>query len=125
LRGWGDGHYGGIEGVEGDAGVAADGGRERFDCVVVHLDVQGAEAALLINEGAADDRGDLGLVEGVQGEDTGAGEQRADDLEGRVLGRGADERNGAVLDIREDGVLLRLVEAMDLVDEEDGLARIF
>ena len=32
------------------------------------------------------------------------------------------ERHGARLDVRQEGVLLRLVEAMDLVDEEDACA---
>ena len=73
---------GGFEGVEGDAGVAADGGCEGFDGVVVHLDVEGAEAALGVGEGAADEGGDLLFVQGLEGEDAGAGEQRADDLEG-------------------------------------------
>ena len=40
------------------------------------------------------------------------------ELEGRVLGRGADQRDGAVLHDRQEGVLLRAVEAMDLVDEQ-------
>src|SRR5205085_8793428 len=44
--------------------------------------------------------------------------QRADDLERRVLGRRADERDRPVLDRGQQGVLLRLVEAMYLVDEE-------
>ena len=39
-------------------------------------------------------------------------------LERRVLGRGADEDQGAVLDIGQEGVLLALVEAMHLVDEQ-------
>ena len=41
------------------------------------------------------------------------------DLEVGVLGRRADERDRAVLDVRQQRVLLGLVEAMDLVEEED------
>src|SRR5439155_2549292 len=41
-------------------------------------------------------------------------------FERRVLRRRAEEDDVAVLDVREDDVLLRLVEAVDLVDEEDG-----
>ena len=37
-----------------------------------------------------------------------------------VFGGGADEGDGAVFDVGEDGVLLGFVEAVDLVDEEDG-----
>ncbi len=55
-----------------------------------------------------------------EGVDAAAGEQRGVDLEGGVLGGGADEADGAALDVGKEGVLLGLVEAMDLVDEEDG-----
>ena len=46
-------------------------------------------------------------------------EQRAVDLEVRVLGRGADQRQEPFLDGRQQRVLLRLVEAVDLVQEEN------
>ena len=46
-------------------------------------------------------------------------EERRVDLEVRVLRRRPDERDEPVLDRVQDGVLLRLVEAVDLVDEED------
>ena len=41
-----------------------------------------------------------------------------DHFEGRVLGCCADERDRPVFDVRQDDVLLGLVETMDLVDEE-------
>ena len=41
-------------------------------------------------------------------------------LEVRVLGGRADERDEPVLDTRQQRVLLRLVEPVDLVEEEDG-----
>ena len=62
--------------------------------------------------------------EALQREDTAAGQQGSDDLEGRVLGGGADEGDGAVLDVGEDDVLLRLVEAVDFVHEQDGGLRV-
>ncbi len=48
-----------------------------------------------------------------------AREERRVDLEVRVLGRRADQRHEPVLDRRQQRVLLRLVEAVDLVEEED------
>ena len=45
-------------------------------------------------------------------------QQRAVDLERRVLGRRADEADRAVLDERQERVLLRLVEAVHLVEEQ-------
>ena len=48
-----------------------------------------------------------------------AGDERGVDLVVRVLGRRADQRHEALLDARQQRVLLRLVEAVDLVEEED------
>src|SRR5207302_2020205 len=47
--------------------------------------------------------------------------QRRVDFERRVLGRRADEDDVAGLDVRQKRVLLRFVEAMNFVDEDDGL----
>ena len=47
-------------------------------------------------------------------------EQRRVDLEVRVLRRGANHNDGAVLNRMQQGILLRLREAMNLVDEQDG-----
>ena len=47
-----------------------------------------------------------------------ARQQRCDQLEGWILRGGADENDGAVFHHRQEGILLRAVEAMDFVDEE-------
>ena len=60
------------------------------------------------------------VAEPAQHEDLGARQQRPDQLERRVLGGGADQDHGAVLDHRQKGVLLGAVEAVDLVDEQQG-----
>ena len=57
--------------------------------------------------------------ERLEAEEGGAAEQRRVDLEEGVLGGGADEGDEPALDAGEEGVLLRLVEAVDLVEEED------
>ena len=61
------------------------------------------------------------VVEPPQDQYLAAREQGRIDLEARVLGRRADERDGAVLDIRQEAVLLGAVEAVDLVHEQQGL----
>ena len=60
--------------------------------------------------------------ERTQDVDTRAGQERVIDLEGRVLGRRADEAQRAVLDEGQERVLLRLVEAVHLVEEQDRWA---
>src|SRR6267378_6404035 len=57
---------------------------------------------------------------GFEDVDLGAGEEGGDDFEGGIFGGGADEENVAGFDVREEGVLLGFVEAMDFVDEDDG-----
>ena len=47
-----------------------------------------------------------------------AGQQSGVEFETRIFGRGADERDGAVLHDGQETVLLRAVEAMDLIDEK-------
>ena len=73
--------------------------------------------------GGIDEVGDLVVVEQrLERDEHRAREQRGDDAERRVLGRGRDEDDGAVLDAGQQRVLLGLGEAVDLVEEEHGLA---
>ena len=60
--------------------------------------------------------------ERLEHEHARAREQRAIDLERWILRRRADERDGAALDVREKRILLRAIQAMDLVDEEHRAA---
>ena len=66
--------------------------------------------------------GDLVPCKRLQDGHAAAGEQGRVDLERGVLGRGADERDRSLLDGVQEGILLGLVEAVDLVDEEDDPA---
>ncbi len=59
------------------------------------------------------------VVERLEPEQRRAAEQRRVDLEVRVLGGGADQHEQAALDRRQQGVLLGLVEPVDLVEEQD------
>jgi hypothetical protein len=47
-----------------------------------------------------------------------AAEQRGVEFERRVFGGGTHQRHRPILDIRQEAVLLRAIEAVDLVDEE-------
>ncbi len=52
--------------------------------------------------------------------DAAAGEQRAVDFERGIFGGRPDQANISFFDVREKRILLRLVEAMNFVDEDDG-----
>ena len=62
---------------------------------------------------------ELVVLQLLEPEHAASRQQRSDDLEGWVFSRRADQGDRAVFDVRQDGVLLRLVEAVDLVDEQD------
>ena len=111
---------GDFEGVVGAAAVAAGVAGDQLQGIVVGGELERAQAALAIFESAAQQRGDLFLAERLQHIDAAAGEQRGDDLEGGILGGRADQPDGAALDVGQEGVLLGLVEAVNLIDEEDG-----
>jgi hypothetical protein len=112
-----------LERAERDAGVALGVLDEERPGVGVEREARAAQAALRIGERAIDERAEVVGGQRLEDEDAGARQERGDDLERRVLGGGADEDDRAALDVRQERVLLRLVEAMDLVDEEqDRLA---
>jgi hypothetical protein len=102
-----------VEGGERGARIAAGARGEEGDRVVVGL---GAERL----HGAAQDDLDVAGQKRAQLVDLAARQQRRVDLEVRVLGRRPDERHEPLLDRRQQRVLLGLVEAVDLVEEEDG-----
>ena len=58
-------------------------------------------------------------VERLEPEQRGAREQRTGEREERVLGGRADEHEQALLDVRQQRVLLGAVEAVHLVEEQD------
>ena len=76
------------------------------------------ETAFLVGERPTHDRPDLVVRQRLEPPDAHPREQRGVHLEVRVLRRRADERDRAVLDVGEQRVLLRLVEPMDLVEEQ-------
>ena len=111
---------GDLQGVVGVTAVAAGVAGDQFQRIVVRGQLQRTEAALAVFEGAAQESDDLGFGKRLEHVDAATREQRGDDLEGGILGGCADEADGAALDVGQEGVLLRLVEAVNLIDEEDG-----
>ncbi len=100
-----------LERVQGGARVAFATRREEVD----RLGSDGRP----VRRRPAQHVGELRRAEGLQRVDAQPREQRAVDLERGVLGGRTDQRHQALLDGREQGVLLRLVEAVDLVEEQD------
>ncbi len=112
-----------LEHVERLARVAAREVDEVLERVLAERDAAGRaerarQAALPVVEGPPDDRGHLVVRQRLEPPDPQARQERGVHLEVGVLGRRPDEGDRAVLDVRQERVLLGLVEAVDLVDEQ-------
>ena len=101
-----------LDGAQRRAGVAAGAAGD-------HLDEVGRNLGADRRRSTPDDLAQILVGERLQLDDLAAGEERRVDLEVRVLGRRADQRHEPFLDGGQQRVLLRLVEAVDLVEEED------
>ena len=108
-----------LQEVQGAARVPVAGPRDELGRLRPQRELQLAQAPLPVRQRPLQQRFDLLGPEGLEHEDLGAGEQRADDLERRVLRRGPDEDHGALLDVGQEHGLLGLVEAVELVDEDE------
>ena len=121
VRGGPPGHERGrrLEVVEGRSRIAVGGADHVVERLGLRLDREPAQAAPGVAERPTEDLRKLLLGEGPQDHDAGAGQKRRDDFEGRVFRRGADQRDEAALHVGQEGVLLGLVEPVDLVDKQD------
>jgi hypothetical protein len=86
--------------------------------VVGELHLQPPDAALRVGDGAAHQHAQIVVTERFEPHHPRPRQQRRIDLERRVLGGGPEQPHQAALDLRQYRVLLRLVEAVDLVDEQ-------
>ena len=111
-----------LQAVQGRAPVPVGHPHQQLEGVGRQGEALAAEPPLRVLEGLADDRREVLLGQAVQGHDAAARQQRRDDFERGVFGRGADQGDQAAFDVVQEGVLLGLVEAMDFVHEEDGAA---
>ena len=101
------------------AGVAFGPVRDVLERVVVDREPVAAEPARLVGERALHQRPQVFGSKGLEPEERRAAEQRRGQREVRVLGRRADEHEQPVFDVREERVLLGLVEPVHLVEEQD------
>jgi hypothetical protein len=113
------GLYRRFERRQSDAGVTARSVRDALEQFFFDARMQASEPALFVRECAAQERHHVVNSERFEREDAAARQQRADDLEGWILRRRAYECDRAVLDGGQQRILLRLIEAMNLVHEEN------
>src|SRR5262249_12120037 len=108
-----------LQRVETGTGVAIGVAGEVLEGILVHGDVLCAQAAL-VSQGATEQGEGVVVGQGAEGADAGARESRGAAFEGGASSGGTDKGDGAALDVGENSILLGLVEAVDLIYEEDG-----
>jgi hypothetical protein len=94
--------------------------RDGVQRAVFGFEVQLAEAPPRVTQRTPQQLLEVGHAQRLQAEHARAAEQRGVHREAGVLGGGPDQRDRAVLHVRQERVLLPLVEAVDLVHEQDG-----
>ena len=109
-----------LERGERVAGVAVGPVDEMRQGVVGDGQVLLAESAGVVGEGAQHQGAEVGGGERLEAEQGGARQQRAGEGEVGVLGGRPHEDEQALLHVGQQGVLLGAVEAVHLVEEQDG-----
>src|SRR6266850_5813118 len=87
--------------------------------VFVHLDPIISQSAFFVFERPRHEQFQLLDAQWLELEDLRTGDERAIDVEKGVIGGRADEPQISRLYVRQQNVLLRLVEMMNLIDEHD------
>src|SRR5580700_343835 len=80
------------------------------------------QTAFLVGQSAIDQLFQLLNPQRLELENLRARDERAIYIKERIVGRRADEPQISALDVRQEDVLLRFVEMMDLIDEYDRLS---
>jgi hypothetical protein len=103
--------------VSAPACVASGRPGDEPERVLVRLHL--APETLRRGERPAEELEELVLLQRTERHHPGPAQQRRVDLEARILGGGAEQGERPSLHVRQERVLLCLVEAVDLVEEED------
>ena len=111
-------HGCGLERRERSSGVAGRQADDGGSCLGVDDDL--AAEPSRVGHRAIDEDAEVVVGEEFEREQQRTRQQRRDHRERRILGGGRDEDDPAVLDARQQRVLLGLREPVDLVEEEHG-----
>ena len=113
------GQDGEFEGDEGLPGVAVGFIREVTQGVLVGVDVPISEASIFVCQRPLKQAEKVVGAERLELKDLGARDEGRIDVKIGIVGCRANETDRAVLDVRQEDILLGFVEAVNFVDEED------
>ena len=109
-----------LERVQKPAGIPIRTADERVTDGARHIDPRAAQPLLLIHQAAVEHGEQRVLSQGLQHHHPAATQEGRVHFEGWILRRGTEQNDQARLGVREQGILLCPVEAMDLIEEQDG-----
>src|SRR5262245_30550741 len=110
-----------LEHGQGPSGVAVSLLRDECERFWIRLQRQLSQTPFAVAERPIDQHQQVVRRKRMQDEYAGSGQERPDYLEARVLGGSTDQTDGAVFSRGQQAVLLRLIEPVYLVHEENGL----
>ena len=109
-----------LQGAQGPAGVSPGHARQVVQGLSGNLGFTRPQPPVFIPQSPPQDSADVCLGERLEDEDPGPGQERPDNLEIGVFGGGPHQGDQPFLHVRQQGVLLGLVEPVDLVDQDHG-----
>ena len=92
---------------------------------IFYLDLLSAKPVFRVMDCVQKYSPDIVGNEGIEDKDPASGQKGRDYMKGRVFGRGADQGDKPCLHMRQKGVLLGLVKAVDLINKENSCRRVF
>ena len=108
-----------LERGEHVAGVALGPLHEMRPGIVVDPELTTPETPLGLGQGSVRQLRQRAGIDGLEAEEGGAAEQRCGEREERIFSGGTDEDEEALLDVRQERVLLGAVEPVHLVEKQD------
>ena len=100
--------------------ISARIGRDLLQYLIACGQLHRTQAPFAVGKCSAEQNHYLLLCEWPEHINAAARKQSRNDLKRRILGGGADQPNIAFLDVRQESILLGLIEAMNLINKDDG-----
>src|SRR6266571_1992843 len=91
-----------------------------LQCILIYAYSELAQSTLLIFQGTSQDSQDVFFSQSMQCEDSAARQESSIDLKAWILCRGSDQCHNTTFYMGQHRILLRLIEAMDLIDKQNS-----
>ena len=115
------GQHAQFNGIQRSPGIPTGNIRQKFPRVIVQNHIIGSQSPLFVIDGTDQQLLNIFFLKGFQLKDHRTGKKRTVDFKIRIFRGSADQDHRSVLHKRKQIILLPLIEAVDLVNEQDRL----